>query len=62
MKKLALAAAFATIGTAAMSGTVAAPIMEPVIAPEVIVEHTRATGGGILIPILLLVAAAAVLR
>jgi hypothetical protein len=62
MKKIALAAAFATIGTAAMAGTLAAPIVEPTIAPEIIVEHTRAAAGGIIVPILLLVAAAVVLR
>lgn len=62
MKKLALAAAFATVGTAAMAGSLGAPVVEPVIQPEIIVEHTRATGPGIIIPILLLVAAAVVLR
>jgi hypothetical protein len=62
MKKLALAALFATAGTAAMAGALGAPIVEPVIQPEIIVEQTRAMGAGIIIPILLLVAAAVVLR
>jgi hypothetical protein len=62
MKKIALAAAFATVGTVAMAGGLTAPIVEPVIQPEIIVEHTRTTGAGIIIPILLLVAAAVVLR
>lgn len=62
MKKLALAALFATAGTAAVAGGLAAPVLEPTIQPEVIVEQARAAAGGILIPILLLAAAAVVLR
>jgi hypothetical protein len=58
MKKLALAALFATLGTAAMAGALADPIIEP----EIIVEHTTASAAGIIVPILLLVAAAVVLR
>ena len=58
MKKLALAALFATIGGAAMAGALADPIIEP----EVIVEHSRASAAGIIIPILVLVAAAIALR
>jgi hypothetical protein len=58
MKKLALAALFATVGGAAMAGALADPIIEP----EVIVEHTRTSAAGIIVPILLLVAAAVALR
>ena len=58
MKKLALAALIATVGTAAMAGTLADPIIEP----EIIVEHSTSSAAGIIIPILLLVAAAVVLR
>ncbi len=58
MKKLALAALIAVAGTAAMAGT----IIEPVIEPEVVVEHTHSSMGGIIIPILLLVGLAIALR
>ncbi len=52
MKKLALAALFIVAGTAAMSGT----IIEPIIEPEVIVDHSSSSFGGIVVPLLLLLA------
>ncbi len=58
MKKLALAALFAAVGTAAMAGALADPIIEP----EVIVEHSTASAAAVIIPILVLVAAAIALR
>jgi len=58
MKKLALAALFAVVGGAAMAGALADPIIEP----EIIVEHTTMSAAGIIIPILLLVAAVVALR
>lgn len=56
MKKLALAAMIAVIGTAALAGSYAEPIVEP----EVIVAHSSSSVGGILIPLLLLAAIAAI--
>jgi hypothetical protein len=58
MKKLALAALFVSIGGAAMAGALADPIIEP----EVIVEHSRTSAAGVIIPILVLIAAAVALR
>lgn len=56
MKKLALAAALSLAGTSAFAGTIAEPVMEP----EIIVEETAGTGGGIVVPLLLLAVIAAV--
>ncbi|WP_095587782.1 hypothetical protein [Actibacterium ureilyticum] len=57
MKKLALAAALSVAATTAFAGNMAEPVMEP----EVIVEDTSSSNGGILVPLffLVLVAAAA---
>ena len=55
MKKLALAAVLAVVATGAYAGGV----VEPVIIPEVIVEDTSTTAGGILVPIIALVLIAA---
>ena len=55
MKKIALAAAFATLATGAFSGNMVEPTMEP----EVIVEDTSSSAGGILVPLLALVLIAA---
>lgn len=58
MKKLALATLFVVAGTAAMSGT----IIEPIVEPEVVVDHSSSAIGGIVVPLLLILAAAVVLR
>ena len=50
MKKLVLAAAFAGIASSTFAGAPADPIVEP----EVIVEETRASSGGIVLPLILL--------
>ncbi|WP_343080377.1 hypothetical protein [Ostreiculturibacter nitratireducens] len=50
MKKLALAAALSAFATTAFAGGMA----EPVVEPEVIVEETAGTSGGIVVPLLLL--------
>lgn len=55
MKKLALAAALSVVASTAFAGGMA----EPVVEPEVIVEDTAGTSGGILVPLLLLVLVAA---
>ncbi len=54
MKKIALAAALSVAATTAFAGGMAEPVMEP----EVITEGTSSSGGMIL-PLLLLVAVAA---
>jgi len=56
MKKLAIAAAFSLAATSSFAGSLAAPVMEP----EVIVEDTSSSAGGILVPILFLIAIVAV--
>jgi beta-lactam-binding protein with PASTA domain len=53
MKKIALVAALALAGTAAFAGN-----PEPVVVPEVEAQ-TSSSAGGILVPLLLLVAIAA---
>lgn len=58
MKKLALAALFVVAGTAAMAGT----IIEPIVEPEVVVAHSSSSVGGIVVPLLLLLAVGLVLR
>ncbi len=61
MKKVALAAALSLAATSAFAGGMAQPTMEPmVMAPEVIVEETTGTGGGIVVPLLVLALVAAV--
>jgi len=50
MKKLVLAAAFAGVASTAFAGAPADPIIE---AP-VIVEETRASSGGIILPLILI--------
>ncbi len=57
MKKFALAAVLATVGTAALASGYVVPTVEP----EVVVAHSSSSVGGVLIPILLLVAIAAAL-
>lgn len=52
MKKLALAALFIVAGTAAMSGT----IIEPIVEPEVVVDHSASSFSGIIVPLLILLA------
>lgn len=56
MKKLALAAAFAVVGTAAL----ASGYSEPVVEPEVVVAHSSSSVGGVVVPLLLLLLVAAV--
>lgn len=55
MKKLALAAALSLVATSALAGSYAAPAMEP----EVIVENTSSSSGGMIILGLILLAVAA---
>ena len=49
MKKIALAAAIAVAATATYAGNLEPVIMEP----EIIVEETASTGGGLIVPLLL---------
>ena len=50
MKKLALAALLAVVGTAAF----ASGYPEPMVEPEVVVAHSSSSVGGIVVPLLLL--------
>jgi hypothetical protein len=56
MKKVALAAALSLAATSAFAGGFVEPVMEP----EVIIEETAGTSGGIVVPLLLLAVVAAV--
>lgn len=56
MKKLALAAVMATVGTAAFAGTYAEPVME---APVIVEETGGSSAGGWVVPVLLLLLVAA---
>ncbi len=56
MKKLALAAALSLAATSAYAGGPIEPIMEP----EVIVEETGTSPGGIIVPLVLLAVIAAI--
>ncbi|WP_212522882.1 hypothetical protein [Actibacterium sp. MT2.3-13A] len=56
MKKVALAAALTLAATTAFAGGMAEPVMEP----EVIVEDSASSNGGILVPLLFVVMVAAV--
>ncbi len=56
MKKLALAAALSLTATSVFAGGPVEPIMEP----EVIVEETSTSPGGIVVPLVLLAVIAAV--
>jgi hypothetical protein len=58
MKKLALAAALSVVATGAFAGGV----VEPVMVPEVVVEDTTSTAGGILVPVLALILIAAAIH
>ncbi|MGG7645429.1 hypothetical protein ACQ5SP_11540 [Rhodovulum sp. YNF3179] len=51
MKRIALAAAFSLAATSAFAGNMAEPVMEP----EVIVEDTATSDGGILVPLLAII-------
>lgn len=55
MKKLALAAALSVAATTAFAGNMSEPMMEP----EIIIEDTSSSAGGILVPLLFLVLVAA---
>lgn len=57
MKKFALAAVLATVGTAALASGYVVPHVEP----EVVVAHSSSSVGGVVIPLLLLVAVIAAL-
>lgn len=57
MKKLALAALLATVGTAAMATS---GYVEPIVEPEIVVAHSSSSVGGIVVPLLLLLVALAV--
>ena len=60
MKKIALAAALSMAATSSFAGGHGtSKYAEPVIEPEVIVEDTRSTAAGIVVPIMLLVVLAA---
>ena len=54
MKKIALAAALSVAATTAFAGGMAEPVMEPAV-----VEAGTSSSGGIVLPLLLLVAVAA---
>jgi len=56
MKKIALAAALSLAATTAFAGGMAEPMMEP----EVIVEDSASSNGGILVPLLFIAMVAAV--
>lgn len=56
MKKIALAAALSVAATSAFAGGYSEPVMEP----EVIVEDTSSSAGGILVPLLAILLIAAV--
>lgn len=56
MKKLALAAVLATLGTAAVAGGYEAPVME---APVIVEETASSSAGGLLVPLLILALVAA---
>ena len=62
MKKLALAAALSLGTTSAFAGGYSAPVVEPepIMEPQVVVEETAGTAGGIVVPLLLLAVVAAV--
>ncbi|SIO49194.1 hypothetical protein SAMN05444722_2642 [Rhodovulum sp. ES.010] len=55
MKKIALAAALSVAATSAFAGGYSEPVMEP----EIIVEDTSSSAGGIIVPILALILFAA---
>ena len=57
MKKFALAYVLATVGTAALASGYVVPHVEP----EVVVAHSSSSVGGVVIPLLLLVAVIAAL-
>lgn len=60
MKKLVLAAAFVATASMASAGSLAEPVVEPVVeAPVVIVEEPAGSSDGILLPLLLLALAVA---
>ena len=60
MKKTIFAsAALALAATPVLAGGLVEPRVEPVIAPEVIVEDTSSSAAGIIVPLLLLVLIAA---
>lgn len=56
MKKIALAAAFALVGTASLAGN----LVEPRVEPQVVVAHSSSSASGVIVPLLLLVVLAAV--
>ena len=55
MKKIALAAAFATLATGVFAGNIEPAPLEPVV----VVEDTSSSAGGILVPLLALILIAA---
>jgi hypothetical protein len=59
MKKIALAAALSAAGSTAFAGGVGGKYADPVIEPEIIVEETRKSAAGIVVPIMLLILIAA---
>ena len=61
MKMLKIAVVASMLAAPAFAGGMSAPVMEPMITPEVIIEDTAtsSSSGGILIPLLLVVLLAA---
>ena len=61
MKKIALAAALSLAATSAFAGShgTTSKMAEPVIEPAVVVEDTRASSAGVIVPIMLLLLVAA---
>lgn len=60
MKKIALAAALSLAATSSYAGARGGKTADPVVEPEVIAQQTRGTAAGIVVPVLLLIALAAV--
>ena len=59
MKKIALAVALSAAASTAFAGGHVSKFSDPVIEPAVIVEDTRKSAAGIIVPIMLLVIIAA---
>jgi len=57
MKKIALATALSVAATAGFAGGYSEPVMEP----EIIVQDTSSSAGGVIVPILALILFAAVI-
>ena len=61
MKKIALAAAVSVAASSAFAGNINAPVVEPVVHPEVVVQDTSSSSAGVVGPLLLVVLVGAAL-